>query len=625
MSSQERTPRTYADLEALWAATEPWQPLTPVPDQQATDPARPTDSDIDHFADNQIADALQIDVLGMREDGIVEVYSTHFRRTVSIRDHDRLRFARMLQLFGGPVVRKVVTLANEDVPGMWSVSDVRNMLGSLSGRRTIGDETKRGFGCWPNSSADGLVLVNLGEGLHFSPASIERIEHPRYENMLLDFSSGAKPWYDYDQLTVLLQQAESAKWREGVADDLVDLFRKWRWRGKQDVLITTALVFSTWLQTLWAWRPRIDVLGASGSGKTIFCEALMGLFQHMTISTYDTTAAGLRQEMRKSAKVVIVDEVDTKNRKEAEAQRGILKMLRSASRSSGAVAIRGTPGGEATSFSLQHLCWLAGISRPYEDQADRNRAIILNLLPAAPEMRNKLVCPPESVLGPLGQRSLAAALSIAHVARQRAVSLKTVQVDDADPRQVESYAVPAAMLSAIQGMSDEDAAGLLRQMLADARDSGEAIEADEVVLVKCLLGARIQLGQYRLTVGQVLELLRGPTANNYQEWLEQLAGAGVRVDIGATSSSIMFQYQQVQAHLLRGTRWEGQEISQYLRRIAGAEPTRQRVGGVHGRGVRFDLTQFLAMFSDDGDEVAGAPAMAISPPGSPRATSAELF
>ena len=93
---------------------------------------------------------------------------------------------------------------------------------------------------------------------------------------------------------------------------------RWRWRGKQDITIVSALVLATWVQTIWPWRPRIDVLGKSGTGKTLFCEALMGLFREMTISTYDTSAAGLRQEMKRSARVVIVDEVDQKNRKEAQ-------------------------------------------------------------------------------------------------------------------------------------------------------------------------------------------------------------------------------------------------------------------------------------------------------------------
>ncbi len=591
-------PRTYADLELLWQSAEPWQP--PAPDQQAASAGRPTDQDIDLFADREITSALQIDVLGTHSDGAIEVYSMFLRRTVVVRGHDRLRYPEMLRLFGTPA-RKVVTVANEDVVGMHSVSDVRNALGHLASIRVISDETKRGFGCWPNGSADSVVLVNLGEGLHFSAAGVERIEHPRYDNMLLDFSSSQKPWYDYENLVDLLRQAESIEWRQGVADDLADLFRRWRWGGKTDVLIVTGLIFSTWIQTLWPWRPRIDMLGATNSGKTLFCEALMGLFHNMTISTYDTTAAGLRQEMRKSAMVVLIDEVDTKNRKEAQKQREILKMLRSASRSSGARAIRGTPGGEATSFTLHHLCWLAGISLPYEDQADRNRALILNLLPAAPEMQNKLRLPPVGDLNRLGQRSLAAALSVAQEARQRAIDLKDTRIEGADPRQVESYAVPAGMLSAVSGMNSEEAVGLLRQMLDDACNSDEAIEADEAVLMKCILGASVQLGPHRMTVGQVIEHLGTAGPANRQEWLDALAGTGIRIDGGARPT-IMLQYQQVSSKLLRGSRWEGQEISQYLRRIEGAEPTRQRVGGVHGRGIRFDLDQFREMFSGVGNE-----------------------
>ena len=605
MIDQERKPRGYSDLLALWEAAELWQPAATGSAATGSDPStsdrsdRPTNQDIDLFADRQIADALQIDILGLRDDDGIEVYSAFLRRTVLVRNHGRMRYSEMLSKFGTPV-RKVITKAQEDVPGMYSVGAVRDMLGHLSSIRVIGDETKRGFGCWPNGTSDGLVLVNHGEGLHYTESEVTLIDHPRYGGLLLDFSSGAKPWYEHDNLTDLLRQAESKEWRSKVADELVDLFRRWNWRGKHDPLITTALVFATWIQTVWSWRPRIDVLGASGTGKSILCEALMGLYRDMTISTNDTSAAGLRQQMRKSARVVIVDEVDTKNRREAQKQREILKMLRAASRSSGAVAIRGTPSGDAATFTLQHLCWLAGISLPYEDQADRNRAVILNLLPAAPEAQNKLCLPSAGDLGKLGQRSLAAAIFVARIARERAIGLKDVQVEGADPRQVESYAVPAAMISAVLGMDSDAAAGMLRTMLSDACDD-EGIEADEAILVKSILGAHVMLERHKLTVGQVIEHLSGPKLSNREEWLQVLAGAGIRIDGGAVPT-IFLQYQQIQAKLLRGSRWEGQEISQYLRRINGARAGRCRVGGVNGRGVRFDLDRFVTAFGEDGSE-----------------------
>ena len=60
-------PRTYADLLALHEATEPWKP--PTTDQQADSGDRPTSSDIDQFTERQIAEALEIDVLGKRDRG----------------------------------------------------------------------------------------------------------------------------------------------------------------------------------------------------------------------------------------------------------------------------------------------------------------------------------------------------------------------------------------------------------------------------------------------------------------------------------------------------------------------------------------------------------------------------
>ena len=126
-----------------------------------------------------------------------------------------------------------------------------------------------------------------------------------------------------------------------------------------------------------------------------------------------------------------------------------------------------------------------------------------------------------------------------------------------------------------------------------------------MVLAKTILGTHVQLGSHhRLTVGQVLDHLGTAGPTNREEWLEVLAGNGIRLD-GGVRSRICFLFQQVSAKLLRGTRWEGQEISQYLRRIDGAEPTRQRVGNINGRCVRFDLERFCEMFS--GEEESGIP------------------
>lgn len=610
-SAGELKPRTYYDLLAIWDAMPDWHP--PDDDAQAGD--RPTlasgaamsDRDIDLFTDRQIAEALQIDVLGQHEDGEIEVYSSFLRRTVRFSSLSRLKMDDMLRLFGTPA-RKVVSRTNEDAaPGMYPIRCVREAIGHLASVRLIGEETKLGPGVWPISNENGkdqsaVVLVNADEALHWNGRH-ERITHPRHHGHLLAFDSATNPWYEHDELLGMLEQARDKAWRAAVSDDLVNLFSRWRWKGKHDALIVSGLVMATWVQAVWAWRPRIDVLGESGTGKSMLCEALGGLFRDLVISTADTSFAGLAQEMQRQMAAVIVDEMDAKDKESKLRQRAIIKGLRSASR--GTMRIRGTGSQKATRFVLRHLPWIAGISLNYDDQADRNRAVVLNLLPATREMAGKLTLPSSEDLHSLGQRSLACALLCVQEARCLAVALKNQRVEGADQRQVESYAVPAAMLACVLGI-DRDAPALLASLLDDARFDQPG-ESDQVTLVKEILGATIQLGQYRLTVGQAIEYVMDLSKSGRDEWRTALELAGIKLELAA-NPKIILRYQAVKAKLLRGTRWGEDAIDQFLKRVPlESDCTRRSIGGVQGRCIAFDLRAFAEMFiQDEQPEVAEA-------------------
>lgn len=604
----ELTPRTYADLLALWEAAPVWQPpasenpAAGVPRDAATAPV----TDLDYFTERQIADLLQIDVLGKTEERQIEAYSTHLRRTVRFNGLARLKYDDLIELFGVPVKRCVLSSAQDDVPGMYPLVEVRRAIGLLASCRLLSDETKLGPGCWPVQDEAGrdeqaVVLVNASEAMHYN-GHIERITHPRHRGQLLSFESGAAPWYDYDQLVGLLEQANDAAFREKVADDLVNLFRRWRWQGKHDAMIASGLALATWVQTIWAWRPRIDVLGASNTGKSMLCGALAGLFQGLVIMTSDTTAAGLRQKICNSASVVIVDEVDAKNRAKVARQREILEMLRSASR--GTAALRGTGSGKAMEFTLRHLVWVAGISLSYDDQADRNRAIILNLQKPLSELAGKLRLPSPDELRDLGQRSLAAALWACQEARKTALALKDERIDDVDQRLVEGYAVPAAMIATLLGMDAKATAGLLQTMLLETKQDAP-VEADEATLVADILGASVRLDHCVLNVSQVLDhVLNVATGENRDAWRKVLESAGIKLDLGATPK-IILQYQLVRRKLLQGTRWAEQAIDQYLRRIDGAQTAIRRVGGSRNRCIIFGLREFVLQFIGEGDDEGG--------------------
>ena len=604
----ELTPRTYADLLALWEAAPVWQPpASEHPAAAATrDAATAPVTDLDYFTERQIADSLHIDVLGKTEDRQIEAYSTHLRRTVRFNGLARLKYDDLIELFGVPVKRCVLSSAQDDVPGMYPLVEVRRAIGLLASCRLLSDETKLGPGCWPVQDEAGrdeqaVVLVNASEAMHYN-GHIERITHPRHRGQLLSFESGAAPWYDYDQLVGLLEQANDAAFRERVADDLVNLFRRWRWQGKHDAMIASGLALATWVQTIWAWRPRIDVLGASNTGKSMLCGALAGLFHGLVIMTSDTTAAGLRQKICNSASVVIVDEVDAKNRAKVARQREILEMLRSASR--GTAALRGTGSGKAMEFTLRHLVWVAGISLSYDDQADRNRAIILNLQKPLSELAGKLRLPSPDELRDLGQRSLAAALWACQEARKTALALKDERIDDVDQRLVEGYAVPAAMIATLLGMDAKATAGLLQTMLLETKQDAP-VEADEATLVADILGASVRLDHCVLNVSQVLDhVLNVATGENRDAWRKVLESAGIKLDLGATPK-IILQYQLVRRKLLQGTRWAEQAIDQYLRRIDGAQTAIRRVGGSRNRCIIFGLREFVLQFIGEGDDEGG--------------------
>lgn len=606
--------KTYADLCGLLESSEPFrrpESQAGAADAAGATPGAPdstaaglSDEKIDRFTDEQIAKALQIDVLGRTPDGEIKVYSEAKKWTILISGVSRLKYEDLLMHFGTPV-RKVVSRTNEDAaPGMFPIRDVREALAHLASYRMLGDESEIGLGCWPviepesgnNGEPSAIVLVNASEAAHFNGQFL-RINHPRHGGHLLNFENGANPWYDFDRLAGLLEQAKDPAFRQRVADDLATLFSRWRWQGSNDTLLAAGLVLATWVQAAWAWRPRIDVLGESGTGKSMLCEALTGIFRDLVISTADTTFAGLAQEMQRHMAAVIVDEMDAKDKESKIRQRQIIKGLRSASR--GTMRIRGTGGQKATKFTLRHLAWVAGISLNYDDQADRNRAVILHLKRPTAEMAGKLILPPAEQLQDLGQRSLAVALWAIQAARLMAVRLKDVKVAGAEQRQVESYAVPAAMVAVVMGMDDANAAGLLGAMLQDAKDD-QPVEADQTTLVKEILGATVSLQTHRMTVGQAISYVTDTshlTATNRDEWRTTLESGGIKLDLGV-SHQIVFRYQAVKK-LLRGTRWAEESIEQYLERLEGAIRTRRSVGGVKGRCMAFPLRQFVEAYIGD--------------------------
>ena len=164
---------------------------------------------------------------------------------------------------------------------------------------------------------------------------------------------------------------------------------------------------------------------------------------------------------------------------------------------------RGTTNQRGQGFGLQHICWVAAIEVGLKRAPDRNRFIMLELT-KPPGKREKFRLPSHDSLLDLGQRLLAVAIRYALKAKPLAVVLKDQHVDGIDNRVVESYAVPAAILAAVQGFGEPEAVELLHEMLRGV-DTDEGPIQDETELMNAILSAVTHTGRETATIGQLID------------------------------------------------------------------------------------------------------------------------
>lgn len=614
----ELTPRSYDELFAL-AMTMPVYGVAEAGEGSGESAA--ASDELKKLREAQIynelrcMEDLQLDVLGKVEHQKVKVFSRFHRQTETVTP-SKMKYEELLEVAGIPAREKVVdTLSSDIPPGMYSMRDVRRAIATLGGYRKIDGDTELGAGVWnglddngnPNNS---VVIVGSNQAADWNgDKTLRRIEHPLARGHLLNFETGAKMWYDFDQLADLLQQAKDKNFRVRAMHDCINLFRRWRWKNEVSApIVLTGLVFATWVQTLWEWRPQVSVIGPTSSGKSMFCKAVSGLFGNLAETCSDSTAAGIRQLIENSARVILFDEFDAEDKRQLEEQQKIMKMLRASGR--GDAIFRGTSNQKGKKFTLRHIVWVLGIQIASPREADRNRYITAELLPPLQDRKGTLILPPASELAELGQRILASAIYCIHEAKRIAANLKDCRVPGVSDRIVESYAVPAAMLAAIEEAGEEDARAMLQEMLSEIAKEDHSGTSDEQTLMADILGAQIQIGAFRYSVAQLLEQVL-KRQGKYDDAAAALESRGLKIDRFTIPGSKSFTgepcfliaHQIIAEHLIKNTKWGGQAIDQILKRLPSAVPSRRRVGGqrVQTVGISLDYlkTEYLGFTEAD--------------------------
>lgn len=542
------------------------------------DPAK-----IEYPIQQRILKLLQIEVLYEEESGQIRVFSTFLRKSSSIRLVDKIKKETLIQICGPPAMQHISADPDPSLE-TFSIGDVREAI-ALAAASRRGKDDERGIGVWQGVDDYGnetstVVIVGDTEAARWNGDKVlRRIIAPRADGLVLDFGAGSHDWYEFDLLERNLKAAADHDWCKTVIEQAYNLFAKWKWKNDEiDPTVITGLVLATWVQTVWAWRPLVSIVGESNSGKSFLFEALggsdhrLGIFGKLAFKQSKSTEAGIRQGVNNTARIVITDEFENSKQRER-----ILEMLRASTR--GDSIARGTSGQKGTTYKMRHIGWVAAIESGLQRQPDSNRFIELSLVKPDRADHGKLVLPDGLELYHLGQRLLAIAVTHAVRAKELAIRLKSTNLPEVDARTVECYAVPAAIMGLAIGYDDGGCRGLLSD-LCEGIDKEDQGRADHDELIDAILTAPIFCGAKDGTLS-VAHILTSSSTAQYEHSLK-LEAAGIRL----TKQGLVFiNHRQVSRSLFKGTPWESQKLDQLLLRVLGSKRDTQRMAGRIVRGV----------------------------------------
>ncbi|MFO0916104.1 MAG: primase-helicase zinc-binding domain-containing protein [Pirellulales bacterium] len=435
---------------------------------------------------------LHLDVLYEDDKGRIRIYSAFTKKSSWVNNVDKLGYNQLIQMGGMPVIVGVVGPDERGTSSQLSVSQVKKAIAALGAMRRH-DDRERGVGLWRGTDESGddtrsILVVNANHGARWNGDGVlKRIDSPRDEGLVMDLGAGNRDWFEFEVLARKLESAADKSWRETHLTKLQDFFAQWQWGQDAAPALLVGLVLGSWTQTLWSWRPLVDISGESGSGKSFLFEALAGsdarhgIFGRLGFRSSKSTEAGLRQATRNKAHIILCDEFEASNEREK-----ILLAIRAGSR--GDAITRGTAGGESMRFQYQHLVWVAAIETGLAKQADSTRFISLDLLkPQAGRPRIKM--PSSRELWEMGQNTLAIAIRTFFDAEDLAARLANDSSLPHDIRTRETFAVPVASLAVALGYSDDQARNMLDAVCQDQRDTQDEVESDHVAVLQQVMNS----------------------------------------------------------------------------------------------------------------------------------------
>ncbi len=232
-----------------------------------------------------------------------------------------------------------------------SVRDQAEALGAFELDRV------RGSGVWLDQ---GRVVWHLG-------ASLEVDGQP---TALTEIDSA----HTYASRPALAICPDVAPLTDAVGSQILDLFnRDMQWGKAGDGLLVAGHTVLGNVCAALDIRPGLQLTGPSMAGKSTTQRELINPLQaNLAKRTSGATEAGVRQDMGADALPAVVDESEQENPKRREGHLNLVRLS-----FDGLKQLKGTPGGQAITYTMRSMITLIGINAEIPNPADRNRLIVI--------------------------------------------------------------------------------------------------------------------------------------------------------------------------------------------------------------------------------------------------------
>lgn len=327
----------------------------------------------------------------------------------------------------------------------------------------------RGRGAWFD---DGRVVLHLGDRL--------LVDGETMDNTVIE----SKQIYEKRPSLEAAQDATPATNDE--ANMLNDIVHGLSWKSE-----THALFFAGWIVLAPIcgavdWRPHMWITAEKGVGKTWvtknIVQPILGKSAYVAQST--TTEPGIRQELRRDARPVIIDEAESETKNGRERIQGILELARQSSTGAGEI-VKGSSGGKSVSYLIRSMFCLLSINTAIRQASDESRFAVVELKKHKAGEAERFADFSKHVMRTLNDdfcaRIRARSYQLIPIIRQNAATFSQAIAETEGSRrmgdQVGTLLAGALSLNSDQLISLEDATAFVREI--DLEDASDAAEVDD--------------------------------------------------------------------------------------------------------------------------------------------------